>query len=210
VAGAGSIIELLQHHSGNNKVNVWGSGFIRPGEPNASANLHFFAVRGKHTQERVGSPDISLGDPGLLTPLALPIKVTKKYKLGIIPHYADQDAPQLARLKDIKNVKIINALDPVETVAKNINACELIFSSSLHGLILSDAYNIPNYWTPFSDSLTGGDYKFRDYYSTYGERPKALNIVNTKDLELDNLINSYSPRLAIRDIQTSLIKSFPA
>jgi pyruvyltransferase len=44
--------------------------------------------------------------------------------------------------------------------------CEKIISSSLHGLIISDAYGIPNARVNVSNKLFGGDFKFIDYYKS--------------------------------------------
>jgi pyruvyltransferase len=210
IAGAGSIIEILQELSGENPIKVWGSGFIKPGEANKFKNLHFSAVRGKLSRDRVGgSQDIALGDPGLLMPLVFDPMVDKKYKLGVIPHYVDQNSPVFQQLSGRKDVKVINILDSVEAVIKDILSCELIISSSMHGLIVSDAYKIPNYWMPFSDRLTGGDYKFRDYYSVYGEKPVALDPSTLSSLKLDSLISDYRAKTALQDIQEGLIKAFP-
>ena len=43
-----------------------------------------------------------------------------------------------------------------------------MISSSLHGLIASDSLGIPNMRFVASDKIIGGDYKYNDYYSSYG------------------------------------------
>lgn len=57
-------------------------------------------------------------------------------------------------------------LDPIECVIDNILACENTFSSSLHGIIVSHAYNIPSLRVNFQASL--GDLKFHDYFLSVG------------------------------------------
>jgi hypothetical protein len=69
-----------------------------------------------------------------------------------------------------KGWKIIDILQ-ANTVAKfveEIHTCELILSSSLHGIILADSYNIPAYHTILSNNVIGGEFKFRDYYASVG------------------------------------------
>ena len=58
-------------------------------------------------------------------------------------------------------------------VIDQICSCEIIASSSLHGLIVPDAYNIPNCWITLSGKISGGLFKFYDYFSS----------VNRKDSE---------------------------
>lgn len=211
LAGAGSIIEILQQLSGDNPIDVWGSGFIKPGPMNPKSNLIFHAVRGKKSLERTGNKGIVMGDPGVLTALAYPeVKTTtKKYKLGVIPHYVDHESPLLDKYRNKPDTIIINALWPVHKVVSAIASCELILSSSLHGLIVSDSLGVPNYWMPLSDKLTGGNYKFNDYYSIYDEKPKPLTIMNQESLDVERIITAYRPKTALRDLQDRLIKAFP-
>jgi pyruvyltransferase len=97
LAGTGSIIEILQESSGKNDIQVWGSGFIKPGDNNTLLNLHFTALRGKLSRDRTDNKLAALGDPGLLAPLVFKPRRATKHKLGIIPHYVDQNNAVLER-----------------------------------------------------------------------------------------------------------------
>lgn len=208
LVGVGSVIEHLQEVPTDKHIKIWGSGFIKSGGKNTHKNLEFLAVRGKLSRARVDSGNVALGDPGLLMPLAFKPKTGKKYRLGIVPHYADQNATVVQKMREKKGVKIIDVLGPIEKVIEDIASCELILSSSLHGLIVSDAYGVPNYWMPLSDNLTGGDYKFKDYYSIFNETPGPLALKNLEKLDVDKLINEYKPK-DVGAIQKNLLEAFP-
>lgn len=209
--GAGSIIEVATELSNGKKINVWGSGFIKIGEDNTASNLNFCAVRGKSSLSRIGTKTAALGDPGLLAPLALPSinPRNKHYKLGVVAHYADADSPFLEPLMKNQNSILIDPLWPVEKVLHTIASCELVLSSSLHGLIISDSFKVPNYWMPFSNKLTGGDYKFNDYYSVFNEKANPLDASMIKNLDLNNLIEQYQPKENLESVQQSLVRAFP-
>ena len=64
---------------------------------------------------------------------------------------------------------LIKPTDPWQNVISVIYSCKYIISSSLHGLICSDAYNKPNLWLD-EYSLSEGDFKFRDYFASQ-QRP---------------------------------------
>lgn len=51
---------------------------------------------------------------------------------------------------------------------KEIVLCNLIISSSLHGLIVSDVYNIPNVWVEFAGAIGGDHFKYLDYFQFVG------------------------------------------
>ncbi|MEP5837370.1 MAG: polysaccharide pyruvyl transferase family protein, partial [Marinobacter sp.] len=115
--------------------------------------------------------DIFLGDPGsMIREIALLnddrslTNSGKKYKLGIIPHFVDYPYVQRSFYND-PSVLVIDIKNRYDLVAKKIKGCEAIVSSSLHGLIFSDAIGVPNSWVSISDRIVGGDFKFNDYYS---------------------------------------------
>lgn len=155
----GSIVEK---YCESNSV-IWGAGAMYGDHVLSSKPTEVRAIRGRLTKEYlegqgVYCPD-TYGDPALLLPYIYQPMVVKKYKLGIIPHYVDKDNNDVIELHNkIKDSIIINMVgySNWHNVIDKIAQCEMIISSSLHGLILSDAYNIPNMWFSVSDSIRGG------------------------------------------------------
>ena len=48
-------------------------------------------------------------------------------------------------------------------MVRKIASCGHVISSSLHGLIVADAYGVPNSWMVNSHIHTGAAFKFHDY-----------------------------------------------
>ncbi len=212
LAGAGSIIEMVQRGAGDHSVKVWGSGFIRAGDKNHLSSIDFSAVRGPLSLKRVDTTHhpVAIGDPGLLANRTFKKSRRKTHKVGIIAHYVDKNHPALEGVKDDPDYLLIDPLQTPDKVARDITACEYILSSSLHGIIFSDSFNIPNNWMPLSDKVTGGDYKFTDYYLSTGRETRSVTpsiIGNTKAIQ--QAIDSYEPVVNLKRMQRSLMKSFP-
>lgn len=126
------------------------------------------ALRGPLTLATVnGGTGAALGDPALLMPDWIkPAK--KEYELGVVPHWSDKGL----RDKFPEAHYIDVGLHP-ESVIVEISRCERVISSSLHGLIIADAYGIPRQAELFPQAAQeGGDFKFRDYAANYGESPR--------------------------------------
>ena len=105
----------------------------------------------------------SIWGPALLLPRFFNPTVVKKYKVGIIPHFSDKRHPWVESYRNDPRVLIIDIESGIGNVVRAIKSCEMILSSSLHGLVCADAYGIPNVWIKLSDKLLGGSFKFRDY-----------------------------------------------
>ncbi|MCE8031830.1 MAG: polysaccharide pyruvyl transferase family protein [Halomonas sp.] len=168
--GVGSIMHLAKRRS-----LVWGSGIIDPEwlpGRDVLESARFFAVRGRLTLELLAAngadvATVALGDPALVMPqLYCPKRRSTKYRIGLVPHYADREAPMVRYMASQSGVRLIDVRQQPEPFIDAICECETVVSSSLHGLILSDGYCIPNLWVRFSDGLIGGEFKFHDYYST--------------------------------------------
>jgi len=116
----------------------------------------------------VNCPEV-YGDPALLFPYHYYPYIQKKYKLGIIPHWSHINSPLLSKFKNDDDIKIIDfkRYSDWKTVIKQIVSCEFIVSESLHGLIISEAYKIPNIWVSFGD--IGQDFKYEDFFMSLGK-----------------------------------------
>lgn len=156
-------------HNCNNNSTIWGSGIISDNKLPIFSPKEVLAVRGPKTRDvllknNIKCPDV-YGDPALLLPKLIDFKpVNKKYSLGIIPHYINKDDAFFQReIHD--DVLIIDIeSDDIYKFIEQITSCELILSSSLHGIIIADAFNVPAYHIDFKKKTSGGLFKFHDYY----------------------------------------------
>lgn len=179
---------------------------------------HFYhAVRGKESLKQIDSvnENLALGDPGLLVTLMSERCKPSNYKrLGIVPHYLDKDNKNLSSFLQNKSSKIIDVYDHPEKVISEIRGCDFIISSSMHGLIISDAFGIPNIRVAFREEDLDS-YKVKDYYSLYNiDNPGLLSVLkdsNAKKLsniDYDLLFGNYE-RPYLEDIKQRLYNSFP-
>lgn len=159
----GSILANVNH-----KCIVWGSGIID--RKISIKNATFLAVRGPQTRQfllQLGYqvPEV-YGDPALLLPNYYHPKIEKQYEIGIIPHVNDyQEIYQ--KWNHLPQVKVIHLMtNDIEATTNEILACKRTISSSLHGIIVSHAYQIPSVWVEFSDKLFGDGVKFQDYFES--------------------------------------------
>ncbi|BAV02599.1 polysaccharide pyruvyl transferase family protein [Lactococcus formosensis subsp. formosensis] len=225
----GSLLHILldlEHHRPRKKMHIWGSGTIYPLQASVGSiketyplhdfstlnfsKLKFHAVRGKLTQKDLKLPALPLGDPGLLVNKVYKESPVKENKVGIIPHFEEADHPLIKQLAADSRFKIIDVLRTPQDVITDITSCNLVFSSSLHGLIVADSFGIPNLHMNLSDRLVGGDFKFEDYYSAIGKQHQFadLDLMLTQDYQ-EQLIQDYQPIEALQEKQEALLKAFP-
>lgn len=177
VYGIGSLLHMCPD---DYKGLIWSSGFMYN-----TKTLHLrhdpICVRGKLSRKQFinDTSNTSLGDGGLLLEKIYKPKVrgSIKYTLGIMPNYCDivnmRDNP-IEEFDIFKRPDVI-LIDPrnyIETVVNDIFSCENIITSSLHGLVVSDSYEIPNGCfksreTSIAIHLMQDSFKFRDYYSNF-------------------------------------------
>ena len=182
----GSVLGQKQNRIKN--IVVWGSGFMSEQSSFEVKPRGICAVRGPLTRNRILSlgldcPEV-YGDPALLYPLFYKPKRVKKYKLGIIPHHQDRNDEKLKRFEQYSDVLIIDILGGIDEFIDEICSCELIASTSLHGIIAADSYDVPSAWIELSDKVSGGGFKFFDYFQSVGrECRNPLQITENTSLQ---------------------------
>ncbi|MDY0189374.1 MAG: polysaccharide pyruvyl transferase family protein [Desulfuromonas sp.] len=211
LVAVGSILHRLKNHFWTHRVHVWGSGLIQ--EQASFRSPHTFdAVRGKNTAALIKNQPIkALGDPGLLSDILLPdVSREKQYRIGIVPHYVDQKNPAILEFLKQPGVTFIDIFSETIDFLEQVSRCEMIVSSSLHGLIVADAMKIPNAWLKLSKRVRGNDFKFTDYYSVFGleDMQPYPFCEQTMVSEVEELRDSYH-RPGIDDIKNKLYEAFP-
>lgn len=198
---------------------IWGTGLGRDwSRINGFPDIR--AVRGKYTLDHLPNSydkdKIAIGDPALLLPLIVkPRNIPPKYQLGIIPHYEDYEVFN-GRYK-IERSKIIDirTLD-VPYFIREVEECEYILSTAMHGLIIAHAYGKPAIWIRRPE-MNVGDFKFYDYFSSvdipvydgftnYDEILTQFDIIPFFREHTD--ISRVHPKVLER-VQKALLDSFP-
>jgi pyruvyltransferase len=212
LAAIGSIIEMVLNVPRQTPTVVWGSGFIGDGPPLDHAPLVAAAVRGPHSAARLGlAGEVPLGDPGLLASRLLTRRPAKRQMVGIVPHYEDLDLP-IIRVWDEKRGRVISPRLPAMEFLKAVAGCELILSSSLHGLIIADSLGVPNHWVRLSDRVIGHGFKFRDYFRCLGRSEEYMSLPAPEAMirtSVDDLINAYGA-IDVSPIQEDIVGAFPS
>lgn len=170
---------VIQWYS-NRKSLIWGAGLLHEMNFLPQKPLSVLAVRGPLTRASllkcgVECPEI-YGDPALLLPILYKPTIIKKFKVGLIFHFTeilgkvDINLPDGLLVNEVLVIDIMN-YDKWTDFIDKILSCEVILSSSLHGLIVADAYKVPNCWTIFSEySKKESTFKYRDYYLSVNKK----------------------------------------
>lgn len=211
VVAIGSIISWADKHS-----IVWGAGFMNDDEVFKGGEVR--AVRGPLTSEKLakaGYPKCEVfGDPALLLPLWITPVLRKMHKISIIPHWKEVDYFK-AKYGRAYHIIDLRTKD-IKSVVDQITASEFVLSTSLHGIIVPHAYDIPALWIKKGYIDTDG-FKFKDYFRSV-DIPYYDGFSNLEELlkgeeailELFESNRGISrPRVSISNIQTNLLKVAP-
>jgi pyruvyltransferase len=175
----------ILHFAKNGDV-IWGSGV----NGKVGVDMHRFrsldvrAVRGPKTREFLAKrgifcPEV-FGDPALLLPQYIPKESILKGDMRdyiVIPNY--NDLPLFTHEKHI-----VSPLQPLSRVLKAIVNSRLVVSSSLHGVVLAEAYGIPAVLllpAGHGESI----FKYKDYYLGTGRNqfPVAKTIAEARSIK---------------------------
>lgn len=209
----GSLLDRFRERLLHPQVHVWGTGFIES-RPARKSRFHYHAVRGKYSAQMLQGPTVeTFGDPGLLADLLSPelSKAPKQHRVGLVPHYEDRTDPRVQTLANaLPSCTVIDVFDEVTDVLRRIAGCECVLSSSLHGLIVADAFGVPNAWIKLSEKIRGEDFKFRDYYSIY-DLDRNLYPLSPEEItpkKVTTIWDAYK-RPGLDRIKHNLIRAFP-
>lgn len=163
------------------------------------------AVRGPLTralllQKKILCPEV-YGDPAVLLPDVYKTQRVHKFEIGVILHYVHQIPDNFKQFSNIKFIDISCSTDEeIEHFIDEINSCSKIFSSSLHGIIVAQAYGIPAQWISFKNKPINSedDFKFKDYF--LGANQEVQNPICIENL--NNMENQ------LREVQPPSIKTF--
>lgn len=208
----GSLMHRFKERRFSHITHVWGTGFLSD-EPARESRHIYHAVRGRLTQEIV-CPErrVALGDPGLLANLLLPTAVPhrKTSKIGLVEHYKDRGNRTVQAIAaHHRFITVIDIFAPPREFLAQLAACEVIFSSAMHGLVAADALQIPNAWMKLSDQLRGGDFKFRDYYSVFNMAPHPVDLAIDNVQQIAESIADDYRRAGLAEIKKHLLDAFP-
>ena len=192
-------------HSGS---IVWGHGFARYDDRPRVRPRQICAVRGPLSHQKLLDsgllcPNV-VGDPALLLPRYFDENVKRRHRIGLIPHFSHFGLPEFARLRE-RGVEIIDITGDLFDVVRSVKSCHMIASSSLHGLIIADAYGVPSKWLKVAGHPIEDGFKFHDYLKSVGRNDLRALTIDMKssvqtiessledyeiDLDLDRLYES--------------------
>lgn len=193
---------------------IWGTGMIGAVRRDFVGNVRFAAVRGPLTAALLELKDLPMGDPGLLVPDLMDAPIARTDRIGIVLHHSQKPGADLiAAMQADPRLMLIDVTneDHLSVIAA-IGGCAHVFSSSLHGLIVADAFGVPNTWLNVDGIHASAAFKFHDYALSVGRllnRPLPMKAVAEAVAALPP-VSEVPYRAGVEAAQDSLRASFPA
>ena len=165
--------------------------------------LDFRAVRGPLSRDYViklghKCPEI-YGDPAILMPLIFQPSVVKNHEYAIIPQFATEI--KVRREYPAEYIISMNTNDYKDVITQ-IVSCKKVVTSSLHGIILAEAYGVPAVW--YRGLMKEVDFKYLDYYYSTGRKDIPIITTIEEALNVEPL-----PIPDFSKLQKGLMESFP-
>jgi pyruvyltransferase len=155
---------------------IWGAG-VQQDQRFQADGATFLAVRGPLTRSSIDGVDVPAvyGDPGLLLPLVHAPDVEVRHDVGVVPHFVDaEESAQRNR-----GALHVDVRAPWPDVVERIRSCRRIISTSLHGIVVAEAYGIPVMWhASYTGKLRSTNLKFQDYFMGTGRAPQRPGVLD--------------------------------
>lgn len=189
---------------------IWGSGIFPPDnkkeaflQKHCGRKLDIRAVRGPLTRDVVlqyghKCPEV-YGDPAILLPMIYSPVVQKVRERLVIPQFFNEIE---FRETHPNECMISMNTDDYKSVINEILASEIVYTSSLHGIILAEAYGIPAVF--FRGLTPARDFKYLDYYLSTGR-----NDITLSDSFEDALCKPAPSVPDLRRLKENLLNCFP-
>lgn len=214
ILSVGSILQQLAQLD-NNPI-VWGSGLIKPIDlrkkfklRKKSKDAKFLAVRGKLTHRELTSklgvavPEV-YGDPALLLARYYTAKKLDVSKIALCPHHIHYETIK-EKFENYKDINVIDVKQDPRIVIDQIANAEMCISSSLHGLIIAQTYDVPWMWLRLENhKLVGDSFKFLDFYSTLADCQKSHQVSCSMDELNYELLLSCSKKAQVFSLAVDL------
>jgi pyruvyltransferase len=144
---------------------IAGAGKLRADSPFLpSRKTKIVALRGPLTARGIPG-SYAIGDPGILADELLDRIPDKKHDLGIVAHWSDKELFHRPEFQRYRPLLISSDGDPLDVI-RQIGECRKIVSSSLHGIIVADAFGIPRRIEEMKLTSRDTAFKFRDYHAS--------------------------------------------
>lgn len=190
---------------------MWGTGsFGTEAKNEVALGDRYLAVRGPLTRAKLEMfrqpcPKV-YGDPALLAPKFYPQTSAPTYELGVVLRWSETKRKKNFQIEGVRLIEL--KTDDIEGTLDAILSCKRIISTSLHGLILADAYGIPNSWL-IAETGWGKEYKFWDYLLSVRKEREADDFdITAEGLDLEALIEKSN--FDSREIQLDVEELYAA
>lgn len=194
--------------SGFQNITYWGSGL----KINAKytflyrfpfCRYDFRAVRGPLTREIVlkyghKCPE-TYGDPAILMPLIYHPQIEKEHDVLVIPQLVNEVS---FRREHPDLLMASMNTDDYKSVIDLIISSRKVITSSLHAIILSEAYGVPCVW--YRGLPEYKDFKYLDYYASAARKINKIAKSYEEALEMEPL-----PLPDLKELQKGLLETFP-
>jgi hypothetical protein len=189
---------------------LWGTGVLNPFfKRDFLRNLDIRILRGPVGAAIAKVPMRDFGDPGLFAPEAMGAAAPRRDRVVVIPHHSQMEDGLFAEMTAREpRLRLVDPRLAPEEVCAEIASAAHVFSASLHGLIVADAYGVANTWM---DPGAQGRMKYHDYAASIGRHllhPVEIDEVPALAARAPTGPLPYADGVA--QSRAALLKHFPA